>query len=124
MSSLHRSTLRLETALRWSARLLAGILVGLVLVIFIGEGGFDPLKLRPIEALQMALFLSTCLGMVIAWRWPLSGGAISTIGILLFFAIEFALAGRFPSGPIFHLMLVPGILFLLSAFLQRRTSAG
>jgi len=124
MSSHHLSPSGLEAGLLWTARLLAAILVGLVLVIFLGNGGFNPLALRPVEAIQMTLFLTTCIGLVIAWRWPLTGGAISTVGILLFFAIEFVVAGRFPKGPVFPLMLLPGILFLLSSFLKRRTSAG
>ena len=44
--------------------------------------------------------------------------------VLLFFAVEFALTGRFPRGPVFHLMLLPGILFLLSACVRRRMAAG
>jgi hypothetical protein len=114
----------LEVGLRWTARLLAAALVSLVLVVFIGGCGFNPVQLRPVEALQMALFLATCMGMVVAWRWPLVGGALSTAGILLFFAVEFAVAGRFPRGPVFHLMLLPGILFLLSACVRRRMAAG
>jgi hypothetical protein len=76
-------------------------LVGFVLVILIGEGGFNPLKLRPVEAVQMTLFLTTCVGLVIAWRWPFVGGAISTGGVLLFFAVEFAVTGGFPKGLVF-----------------------
>jgi hypothetical protein len=94
-------------------------MVVLVLVILIGEG-FNPLKLRPVEAIQMTLFLTTCIGLVIAWRWPLMGGAISTGGMLLFFAVEFAVTGSFPKGLVFHLMLVSGLLFLLSGFISRR----
>jgi hypothetical protein len=124
MSSLHSSPSGLEAGLRWTARLLGAALVGLVLVILIGEGGFNPLKLRLVEAIQMALFLTTCIGVVIAWRWPFIGGAISTGGILLFFAVEVAVTGSFPKGLVFHLMPLPGILFLLSGFIGRRMSAG
>jgi hypothetical protein len=123
MSSLHSSPSGLEAGLRWTARLLAGALVGLVLVMFIGEGGFAPLKLGPTEVVQMTFFLATCVGMVIAWRWPFVGGAISTGGILLFFAVEFAITGGFPKGLVFPLMLLPGLLFVLSGFISRRMSA-
>lgn len=115
---------KLEATLRWTARLLAAALVGLVLLILIGEGGFNPVMLSPVEAILMALFLITCLGLVIAWRWPLTGGVLSTVGILGFYAIEFAMKGRFPGGPVFPLMLLAGILFLLNAFSKRSMSAG
>ena len=123
MSSLHLPPSILEAGLRWTARLLGALLVGLVLVMFIGEGGVNPLKLRAVEAIQMTLFLTTCVGLVIAWRWPYLGGAIATGGILLFFAVEFAVTGSFPKGLVFHLLLVPGILFLLSEFSRRRIAA-
>jgi len=122
MNSLCLSTSSLEVGLRWIARLLAAALVGLVAAIFIGEG-FNPLQLRPIEAIQMTLLFTTCIGLVIAWRWPLLGGAISTGGMLLFLAVESAVTGRFPPQLVFHLMLLAGILFLLSAFVKRRKSA-
>jgi hypothetical protein len=122
MRSLHSSPSVLEWGLRWTARLLGAVLVVLVLMILIGEG-FNPLKLRPVEAIQMTLFLTTCIGLVIAWRWPLMGGAISTSGILLFFAVEFSVTGGFPKGLFFHLMLLSGLLFLLSGFISRRRAA-
>jgi hypothetical protein len=124
VSSLRSSASGLEAGLCWVARLLGAFLVGMVLVMFIGESGLNPLKLRPVEASQMTLFLTTCIGLVIAWRWPLVGGAISTGGILLFFAVEFAVIGGFPKGLVFPLMLLPGLLFLLSGFLSRRMAAG
>jgi hypothetical protein len=122
MTSAPLSPSLLEVVLRWTARLLAVGLVGLVLLIYVGEG-FNPLNLTATEALQKALFLTACAGLVVGWRWSLAGGAMSTGGMLLFFAVEFALTGRFPRGPVFHLMLVTGILFLLSGFISRRKAA-
>jgi hypothetical protein len=118
----HLSPSVLELGVRWTARLLAAALLAVILLIFIGEG-FNPFRLTKTEAIQMTFFFSTCIGMAIAWRWPLIGGAISTAGILLFFAVEFALTGWFPQGLFFYLMLLPGILFLSSAFLRRRMIA-
>ena len=113
----------LELGLRWTARLLGALLVGLVLVIYIGEGGFNPLKLSTVEGVQHLFFFTALAGMILAWRWPLTGGVISTFAILMFFAIEFAVTGRLPHG-LFPLIPLPGILFLLSAFIRRRTSVG
>jgi hypothetical protein len=113
----------LELGLRWTARLLAAILVGLVVVIYIGEGGFNPLKLSTVEAVQHVFFFTTLAGMILAWRWPLAGGTISIVGILMFFAVEFVVTGRLPHG-LFPLMPLPGILFVLSALIRRRLSVG
>jgi hypothetical protein len=123
MSALHLMPSVLEAGLRWTARVLAACLVCLVLVILIGEG-FHPFRLRAVEAIQMTFFLTACVGLVVAWRWPLTGGALATAGILCFYAVEFAVTGGFPRGLVFHLMPVPGLLFLLSALIRRRTSAG
>jgi hypothetical protein len=109
----------LEAGLRWTARLLGAALLGLVLVIFIGEGGFNPLTLKSIEAIQVTLFLTTCIGLIIALRWPFIGGAISTGGILLFFTVEVAVTGRIPGLGVFHLMLLSGVLFLLSGLIRQ-----
>jgi hypothetical protein len=97
--------------------------VGVVLVIFIGMGGFNPLNLTPVEAIQMFFFWTTCVAMLAAWRWDLIGGAISTASILLFFAVEFSLTGRFPKGVVFNLMWLPGFLFVVSGLMKRHTSA-
>jgi hypothetical protein len=112
----------LELGVHWTARLLTAALLAVILLIFIGEG-FNPLKLTKTEAVQMTFFFTACIGVVVAWRWALIGAAISTAGILLFIAVEFALTGWFPKGLFFYLMLLPGILFLSSAFLRRRMIA-
>jgi hypothetical protein len=119
MSSAQLSPSVLEVGLRWTARLLAAGLVGLVLLIYVGEG-FNPFRLTATEALQHALLLTTCIGLVVGWRWQFVGGALCTGGMLLFFAVEFALTGRLPRGPVFHLMLLTGLLFLLSGLMRRR----
>jgi hypothetical protein len=113
------STSYLGIAVRWTARLLAAFLVGIVLVTFFGVGGFNPLKLTAVEAIQMLLFLATCLWMTAAWRWELIGGAIATAAIVSFFAVEFVVTGGFPKGLTFLLMLLPGLLFLLSGVMTR-----
>jgi hypothetical protein len=122
MKPPHASLVGLEVGLRWTARGLSAVLVGVVLLIFVGEG-FNPLKLKGIEPVQMALFWTACVGMVVAWRWPLVGGALSIGGMTLFFAVESAVTGRLPRGSFLYLMLLPGVLFLLSALIRRRRAA-
>jgi hypothetical protein len=122
MTILHPPASGLEAALRWTARLLAVALVGLVVVIFVGEG-FNPFNLKAVEAVQMTFFFTACAGLVAAWRWPALGGALAAAGMLCFFAGELAVTGRPPKGLVFYLMLGTGLLFLLSAFVGRRRAA-
>jgi len=123
MNTRHYFPAILESGLRWAARLLAAALLGVVAVIFFGEGGFNPLRLTAVEAILMTLFLTACAGLVVAWRWPVLGGAISTAGLLLFLTVEFAVNGRFPKGLFFYLMLLPGLLLVLSGLVCGRRPA-
>jgi hypothetical protein len=62
---------------------LAVFLVGLVLVSFIGEGGFNPLKLTPVNGTQMVFLFTACIGMMMAWCWelvPMKGDQRATNG--------------------------------------------
>jgi hypothetical protein len=111
-----------EAGVRWAARVLSALLVGLVLVVLIGEG-FHPLTLKGLPPFLAALFWAACVGMVMAWRWPVLGGALSLGGMTLFFA-AFAVMGGFPTAPFPYLMLLPGILFLVDGLRRRRTGAG
>jgi hypothetical protein len=113
---------RLETGVRWLARLLTVLVVGLVLLIFVGEG-FNPLDLKGVEVVQMIFFWTACIGMVLAWRWQVIGGAISLGAMMLFITVEFVVTGRLPGG-FFYLMLLPGLLFWMDAFLRRSMSIG
>jgi hypothetical protein len=123
MRSLSIPLIRLEVGVRWTARVLTALLVGVVLFIFIGEG-FNPLHLKGIEILQMVLFWTTCIGMVLAWRWPMIGGTLSLGGMILFLTVELVVTGGFPRGLFFYLMLLPGPLFLADGFMRRRIAAG
>jgi hypothetical protein len=65
----------------------------------------------------------SCIGLVVAWRWEVAGGTMASAGILLFSGMEFAMRGRFPTGWMFPLMLLPGSLFLVSGLLKKRVSS-
>jgi hypothetical protein len=105
---------------RWSARVTGLLLVGLVLAIVIGEGGPPNVFRQPtpvqLELGAMALML---VGMVLGWLREGLGGLLVLIGLAAFNAVELAVNGL-PARGAFPLFAVPGILFLLSAFLQRK----
>ncbi len=124
MRTLHLSSSAVEPGLRWTARVLAGGLIVLILAIFIGNGGFNPFTLTRLEAIQMLWFWTTFFGLVAGWRWPVLGGALATGGMLLFLTIESWATGRITRLPVFYLMLLTGILFLVSGLIRKPRPAG
>lgn len=98
---------------RWIARILGLLIVGLVVIIMIGEG-INPTKLSGGEMVMSAAFLTALTGMVVLWRWEGIGGALVIGGMLAFYALNFAASGRLPGGWVFPLCYLPGIFALLS----------
>jgi hypothetical protein len=121
MSSAHSREHLVLLVVRWTARLLAAAMVALVLTLMIGEGGFNPRLLRPLEALQMALFVLACTAMLIAWQWELWGGLLSLAAMIGFMAVELAVNGALPRGATFYLMLLPGVCYVLCGLIESRT---
>ncbi len=98
---------------RWSARISGLLLVGLVLLIIVGEGLPNPFRQPPavqVEFLAMFLMLG---GFLAGWRWELLGSALALGGVALFFLVEMVVNGRPPGGAI-PLFVVPGALLLAS----------
>ena len=110
---------RFIAAVRRTARLLGLAVLGLYLAIFVGEGGFNPLRLRPSESVQMALFLTAGAGLLVAWRREGLGGAMTLAALLLFYLNESWLTGRFPRGWAFAVLAVPATLSLIAAVADR-----
>ena len=109
---------------RWTARLLSLLSIGVLLLFMIGEG-FNPLHLAPREFLLCVFFpIGVLLGMGLAWRWEALGGALTILSVAAFYGIHWLGSGRFPSGVFFALFASPGLFFLLAAFTGRRKAAG
>ena len=102
--------------LRWTARLLSIISIGIILLFAIGEG-FNPIKFTTQE-LVLGLFfpLGVCFGMITAWKWEGLGGVITISSLLLFYLVQKNTSTGFPSGPAFIVFAFPGFLFLLLWF--------
>jgi hypothetical protein len=98
------------------------IILGGVLAIFIGEGGFSPFRLSSNEMILTALFWISCAGLVVGWKWEGIGGAIATLSMLAFFFVTYAQSGNFPGGWAFEIISLPGICFLLAALLKNNDS--
>jgi hypothetical protein len=109
-------------AVRWTARLLALVVLGFLLAISIGERSALMARLNPAESGQMLLFLAAALGLALAWHREAPGGALTLAGLALFYLNKYRLAGRFPGGWAFAVMAVPAVLFLIAGSARRGAS--
>jgi hypothetical protein len=135
MRSHSVSLIRLDVGVRWTARVLTALLVGLFLVPLIVNSIYDVVHdfyedgvphafwMKGVDPIQMICFWTACVGLVVAWRWPVMGGTLSLGGMILFFVIEFVVRGGLPGGLTLYLMLLPSILFLADGFIRRRMAA-
>jgi hypothetical protein len=100
-------------ALRWSARILSLVAIGIVLSFAFGEG----LNFSHFTARDFVLFLyfplGVCLGMVVAWRWEGLGGGIAVVSLAAFYLAHRLFSPVFPRGFAFIVLAAPGFLFLL-----------
>jgi hypothetical protein len=98
---------------RWSARVSALALLGLVALLCFGEGMPNLLRASLAENLQFLAFAVVLAGLVRGWRWEGLGGALVVGGLGGFSALNYLAVGRLPSGA-FPLFFVPGLLYLAS----------
>lgn len=100
-------------ALRWLARALSVLAVGVVLMFAFGEG----LHLSHFTPRELVLFLffplGVCLGMVLAWRWEGWGGGVTVASLAAFYLVHRLSSSGFPRGLAFAAFALPGFLFLL-----------
>jgi hypothetical protein len=114
---------------------LTALLVGLFLVPLVVNSIYDVVHgfyedglphafwMKGVGPFQMICFWTAGVGLVVAWRWPMTGGTLSLRGMILLFVIEFAVRGGLPGGLTLYLMLLPGILFLADGFIRRWMAA-
>src|SRR5262245_48267317 len=120
MNTRNISSWALSRLIRWSARASSLLLIGLVIVIMIGEGGPPNIFRQPTPVqLEFAALGLMLLGLIIGWVREGFGGLLVLLGLGAFNAVELAVNGRSALGA-FPLFAVPGSLFLLSALLRRR----
>ena len=109
-------------ALRWSARVLSILAVGVVLLFAIGEG----LNLAHFTARALVLFaffpVGVSLGMALAWRWEGLGGGITVASLAGFYLAHRLMSSGFPRGYALVALAAPGFLFLLCWLWARSTT--
>jgi len=112
--------MRLDTTLRWTARVW-GVASTLLLIAFI-FGGQESLRFTAGQAVGFLLFpVGVVAGFAVAWRRELAGGLITLASLVLFYGYAFIGSGRFP-GMYFLLFAAPGFLHTASALLAARRS--
>jgi len=121
MNSPMTNQLVLLSVLRWSARVLSILSVGVVLLFAFGEG----LNLSYFTARELVLFaffpIGVCLGMALAWRWEGLGGGITVASLAAFYLVQRLTSSSFPRGFAFAVLAAPGFLFLLCWLWARST---
>jgi len=110
------ASIRFANVSRWTARILGVALLGICVVIAIGEGLPNPLTQPPIVQIGFIALAMVLVGTLAGWMWELSGAAVALAGWLLFVG---ALRISFHGPKVFIVLLVvPGVLFLVSALLR------
>jgi len=115
MKTFYMSSTNILNAVRWVARTNTVLLIIIVVILFIEQGGlptgehFSGLKLT--EALIMGSTFFAFPGLLIAWKWE-GFGAILTIAAL----ITFSTVDYFSSGGVLWNIWVVGIPALLFLF--------
>ena len=102
-------------SVRWAARISGLLLVGLVLLIAIGEGGPPNILAQPLPVqIEFAAMFLMLVAFLVGWRWEAVGGVAAIAGFLLFLATELVVNGKPPGGAI-SLFAIPGVLLLISS---------
>jgi len=106
----------LATICRWTGRVVGILLVGVTLLIAIGEGMPNPFTQSFVIAIGFLALALALLGILLAWRWELPGGIMSLVGCVMFIRVERLSVAQ----TVFIILLsIPSLLFLGSALLRR-----
>lgn len=108
--------------IRWTARVLGTFIAGVLLLFMIGNH-YNPFTMQLRDAVH-TLFMpvGVLIGLALAWRWELLGGAVATGGMLGWYALILARSGNLNAGWAPLLIAVPGLLFLWVAARRPRTA--
>lgn len=106
-------------ALRWVARLLSTVTIGVILLFVFGEGA-GWLSVRGTDLVGLVFFpVGLLFGLILGWRRELAGGVVAVGSIALFYLVYgLAINSNVFQGWAIFVLSVPGILFLLYALLR------
>ena len=106
---------------RWTARIMAVLLVAFFLFMFIGESFGNPERathtLTLLDVIALTLWFTMLAGLLIGIKWETIGGVFN----LFFFAIHFALMSLGGNPPFIMLFFIlPGILYMISGYYHKK----
>ena len=110
------------TVCRWAARIVSAFAVTVIVIIAVGEG-MPILRLvthlftHPLttESLGLVGFALMVAGLLAGWRWELTGGILSFVGVCLL-CEPTRVNGKITW--FFAVLLVPGVLYMTSHLLR------
>jgi hypothetical protein len=107
-----------HNSIKWIARILSIISIGIIALFVIGNG-FTPL-FKNIFDLLIFIFFPTCvvLGMFIAWFDELEGSLFSILSLIIFYILFYICRGNIPKGPWFAIFTFPAFIFLIFSILN------
>lgn len=110
----------ISLGIRWTGRIVGLLLVALIVVFMVGEGGPPNILRQPLSVqLELLAMLLMVIGFLLGWRWEALGGGLAVGAFALFFGTEIAVNGKPPGGAI-PLFVIPGVLLLISHVLAGR----
>jgi len=119
---MQKST-RTTQIIRWAARILSLGAWGLVLLFLLdgSTSNFTTITLQ--EWIGLIFFpFGVAVGLTLAW-WRETPGAIVALGsLVVFYIVSLAMGEGLPGGPFFLLVTAPAFLFLLCAWMDRKTA--
>lgn len=110
------------TMLHWAARIWCLASLALLALFITGES-FDTVPVMR-EIIGFLFFpVGIGIGLILGWKNELVGGLVSVASLVLFYVWNYTVAGYFPAGPWFLLLVAPGFLFLIAGLLNRNPSS-
>lgn len=114
-------TMGIEHGVRWIARILSAVSIGLLTMFLTEPGGGWP---TPNELLGLALFPgAVAVGLALAWKYEAMGSIVAIAGLAGFFVWHYAFDATWPGGPYFVLFALPAVLFLICSYLASYNSS-
>ncbi len=119
-----RFAMTFSQVLRWTARVIGSLILAFVLLHLIVEGLPNVQNIAPGEGWLSCGFVLSLVGFALLWKWELTGGIVALGGIVLFYAVNFALSGKFPGGWVFLMFYLPGFFSITCWWMERRPTPG
>ena len=114
-------TMGIEHGVRWIARILSAVSIGLLTMFLTEPGGGWP---ATNELRGLALFPgAVAVGLALAWKYEAMGGIVAIAGLAGFYLWHYVVDATWPGGPYFVLFALPAVLFLICSYLAAWNSS-